>query len=253
MAQSRTRRPGTRRATSAPATPAAPAPSGARAARAPQQRRGLKRVDEILDAAESVIAEVGVEGATTNAIAERAGASVGSLYHFFPSKDAIVQALARRFQALASHMNARAMPPDAVALGLEPLFERIIMNQVNLIAEHPAFQAVHDAVCLNPRGLADLETMRKAIVGQVVRFLELRYPGMPKRERAPVARLAVLAVQHVLDDARVAPRGLQAGMLRELQRMLVRYFAGFDQQYGGPTDRRAQGVGSHRRARRAAG
>ena len=151
------------------------------------------------------------------------------------------------------------MPPDAIALGLEPLFERIVMNQVTLIAEHPAFQAVHDAVCLDPRGLADLEAMRSAIVGQVVRFLEARYPAMPKRERAPVARLAVLAVQHVLDDARIAPRDLQAGMLRELQRMLVRYFAGFDQQYGVPAahdQRRGRGAPSRRGAgatRRAGG
>src|SRR4051812_843544 len=65
--------------------------------RAPQQDRGQRRVDSILDAAEEVFAEQGVDAATTNAIAERAGASVGSLYHFFPSKDAILLALVRRY------------------------------------------------------------------------------------------------------------------------------------------------------------
>ncbi len=210
-------------------------PSAPKTPRAPQQTRGQKRVDEILDAAEAVIAEVGIDAATTNAIAERAGSSVGSLYHFFPSKDAIVQALARRFRGLAMEYNARAMPADSITLAPEPLFERIVMNQVALIAEHPAFQSVHDAACLDPRGLAEFGAMRDAIVGQVLRFLEGRYPGMPKREREPVARLAVSVVHHTLDDARLGPKEHQAGMLRELQLMLVRYFRTFDEKYGVPT------------------
>jgi len=48
--------------------------------RVPQQDRGQRRVEKILDAAAEVIAEVGVQAATTNAIAARAETSVGSLY-----------------------------------------------------------------------------------------------------------------------------------------------------------------------------
>ncbi|MBI3567699.1 MAG: TetR/AcrR family transcriptional regulator [Gemmatimonadetes bacterium] len=233
MAESRPpRRKGAARAAAPERGTTAPKGTSARAPRAPQQSRGQRRVQEILDAAEAVIAEVGIDAATTNAIAERAGSSVGSLYHFFPSKDAIVQALARRFQALAAEMNARAMPAESITLPPEVLFERIVMNQVALIEQHPAFQSVHDAVCLDPRGLADLEAMRDAIVGQVVGFLHGRYPAMPKRDREPVARLAVSVVQHVLDDARLAPAEQQGAILRELQRMLVRYFTGFDERYG---------------------
>ena len=219
------------------ATPPPADDAAGKAPRAPQQTRGRKRVDQILDAAEAVIAAVGIEAATTHAIAERSGSSVGSLYHFFPSKDAIVQALARRFQASATEMNARAMPDDAITAPLAQLFERIVMNQVALIAEHPAFQAVHDAVCYDPRGQADFDAMRDAIVGQVLRFLGGRYPGMPKREREPVARLSVSVVQHVLDDARAAPRDQQDVILRELQAMLVRYFAPLDAEYGVPSVR----------------
>ena len=234
-----------RRARATPAGDAEHAAAAARlpraelgAPRAPQQSRGQKRVEEILDAAEAVIAEVGVEGATTNAIAERAGSSVGSLYHFFPSRDAIIQALARRFQAYASHSNAQAMPPDAITLSLEQLFERIVTAQVQLVEKHPAFQMVHDAVCHDPRALADFQAMRNAIVGQVEWFLAARYPRMPKRDRQPVARLAVIVVQHTLDEAQLLPVELQPAMLRELQRMLVRYFEPLDAKYGVPAPRR---------------
>ncbi len=65
----------------------------------PKQKRGQQRVDLILDAASQIIAEVGYEAATTILIAERAKTSVGSLYQFFPNKDAIVRALVARYVA----------------------------------------------------------------------------------------------------------------------------------------------------------
>jgi DNA-binding transcriptional regulator YbjK len=59
----------------------------------PQQSRSSNRVDRLLEAAAEVIAEIGYESATTNAIAERAGVSIGSLYRYFPDKQAILRTL----------------------------------------------------------------------------------------------------------------------------------------------------------------
>ncbi|HEY3992789.1 MAG TPA: TetR/AcrR family transcriptional regulator [Ktedonobacteraceae bacterium] len=65
--------------------------------RARRQPRGLRRVDEILDAAAHVFAEVGYDAVSTHMIAVRAGISHGSLYQFFPNKEAIAHALATRY------------------------------------------------------------------------------------------------------------------------------------------------------------
>src|SRR5262249_3325863 len=64
----------------------------------PVQRRarGLQRIASILDAAETVFAQMGYEEATTNHIAAEAGISPGSLYQFFSNKEEIAQALATR-------------------------------------------------------------------------------------------------------------------------------------------------------------
>ena len=59
----------------------------------PRQERSKATVDAILTAAAKVLHAEGVEGATTNRIAELAGVSIGSLYQYFPSKDALVAAL----------------------------------------------------------------------------------------------------------------------------------------------------------------
>jgi AcrR family transcriptional regulator len=62
----------------------------------PSQTRALRTVDTLFEAATRVLASEGEAGFTTNRIAERAGFSIGTLYQYFPSKEAIVVALVRR-------------------------------------------------------------------------------------------------------------------------------------------------------------
>ncbi len=65
--------------------------------RQPQQARSQERVQQILDVAEQLFVEIGYESATTRAIAAQADVSVGSIYQFFPDKEAILKALAIRY------------------------------------------------------------------------------------------------------------------------------------------------------------
>jgi len=67
-----------------------------RARKRPQQQRSRDTVAAILAAAAHVFVERGYANTTTNHIAARAGVSIGSLYQYFPSKDAILLALAER-------------------------------------------------------------------------------------------------------------------------------------------------------------
>lgn len=57
------------------------------------QERSRRTVEQILDATEAIIAEDGVDAATTREIAERAGVAVPSLYRFFADRDEILDAL----------------------------------------------------------------------------------------------------------------------------------------------------------------
>jgi AcrR family transcriptional regulator len=62
----------------------------------PSQTRALRTIDTLFEAATRILASEGEAGFTTNRIAERAGFSIGTLYQYFPSKEAIVVALVRR-------------------------------------------------------------------------------------------------------------------------------------------------------------
>jgi AcrR family transcriptional regulator len=64
--------------------------------RRPLQGRALYKVELILEAATRIIDQDGLDGLTTNRIAEMAGISIGTLYQYFPHKTAIVDKLGLR-------------------------------------------------------------------------------------------------------------------------------------------------------------
>ena len=66
----------------------------------PMQKRSAQMVETIVEAAARVLERHGLDGYTTNAVAEAAGVSVGSLYQYFPRKEALTVALIEREMAM---------------------------------------------------------------------------------------------------------------------------------------------------------
>src|SRR6478752_2317725 len=64
--------------------------------REPKQQRSRQTVEAVLEAVQRVLKRHGAEALTTNRIAEAAGVSIGSLYQYFPDKQAIYSALHHR-------------------------------------------------------------------------------------------------------------------------------------------------------------
>lgn len=62
----------------------------------PVQARSTARLTALLDAAAAVVDEIGFERLTTAMVAERAGASIGTVYRYFPDRIALLQALGAR-------------------------------------------------------------------------------------------------------------------------------------------------------------
>ncbi|QGZ63268.1 TetR/AcrR family transcriptional regulator [Paraburkholderia acidisoli] len=105
--------------TSAPRGKRRPAPIDVR--KRPMQRRSAATVEAILEAAARILEQGGLAGYTTNAIAERAGVSVGSLYQYFPNRDALTAALIERESApllAAAEVASTASSCEAVLRGL---------------------------------------------------------------------------------------------------------------------------------------
>jgi AcrR family transcriptional regulator len=94
------------------------------ARRTPRQPRAVVTRDAMLTAAERVLARDGAAGLNTNRVAEVAGVSIGSVYQYFPNKQALVAALIERntsqFVAVVARVldEHRGAPPEVAALAM---------------------------------------------------------------------------------------------------------------------------------------
>lgn len=104
----------------------------------PTQRRAVKRVDAILDAAAALADASGLTAVTTTAVAARAGVSIGGLYRYFADAEAILRALAgrnmERFWTSVDHQ----LPP---VQGREFL-ESVMQRYVAFARSEPGFTAL---------------------------------------------------------------------------------------------------------------
>lgn len=76
-----------------------------------QQTRGEKTQAALLDAAEELIVERGMDGTSITDVAKRAGSSVGSVYHHFKDKKALFYALFRRMTQVMAEQTEQAADP----------------------------------------------------------------------------------------------------------------------------------------------
>jgi AcrR family transcriptional regulator len=102
----------------------------------PRQRRAHETVERIINAASRILEERGYDGATTNAIAERAAVSPGSLYQYFLDKDAIVAAVLERF--VEELLEVVTDPRSAVYRPSHPDFGLAVTRVLVVLESHPS-------------------------------------------------------------------------------------------------------------------
>jgi len=108
--------------------------------RTPKQKRGQQRVEQILDAAALLAVSEGYENVSTNAIAKEAKTSIGSLYQFFPNKDAVYLALAQRYVDELSNLLAQTAMTSDDTLSFQDRFDLLLNRLAVFYLENPGFQ-----------------------------------------------------------------------------------------------------------------
>jgi AcrR family transcriptional regulator len=193
----------------------------------PEQDRSRATVDAIVDATARVLVKHGYDAFTTNRVAEKAGVSVGSLYQYFPNKEALLSELMRRHvmeiergvEEMAEM--ARSAPlADVVRTGIEqnvrshqidPELHRVLSEEVPRLGSldwKAAFSERMDA-----RVRATLESRRAELA---VRDIDLAV--------YIVTRTAEAVIHNAVTER---PGDLASGALaEELTRMLVGFLTG---------------------------
>ena len=161
--------------------------------RIPIQERGEKRVAELLQAAAAVFAEVGFEAATMRDIAERAGASIGSLYQFFPNKEVVARAVKTQCcqelrELWASLVAVSAKTPTS------RLVDQLLTVTIRAIEEHPATIQLIDA----PRSTNPAGDIKEALLQQLVALFLTRKPRMSPIKAHRYAEITVQMVRALI-------------------------------------------------------
>jgi AcrR family transcriptional regulator len=190
-------------------------------AKAPKRARGVRRVEELLDAGAVLFAEQGYDTTTMTQIAQRAGASIGSLYQFFPSKELLAEALFSRYeQRVASLLEDLAQR----APGLSParLADRLVDLMLDVRWDRDAAAALSSSVA----GIVERrKPLRGATRRQIAAILRAANPKLVPK----AAAAAVVIIAHVLKIvptlAKEEEEGGQA-LVAQARKMLAAYLVG---------------------------
>jgi AcrR family transcriptional regulator len=190
------------------------------ARRAPVQERSKERVAKILGAAAALLDEGGLDAVTTNAIAREAGLPVGTLYQFFPNREAILLALAE--QSLEA-LSARFAPQLEQGAGLDPI-DRVIDTLRDAYVDIPGLAVLVGTTQGHPALEEVYATNNARIVGWVEALIAAEGASPDARGAAVVAVEASDAVLRRWLRGRA--RGERGGerLLEHLKAMLRAYF-----------------------------
>jgi AcrR family transcriptional regulator len=200
-----------------------PRPKRTATRKKPSQERSREMVEAILGAAARVFVKEGYARATTNRIAIAAGVSVGSLYQYFPSKDAIAVELLRRYReglievvaARLREMNETSFEAVVRALlgallraeGINPALHRVLIEQVLRTSAR--------------REILGFEERLEAVLADALRAARGSVHVADYELSAFVLVRVVLAVVHAAVVDR--PRYNTPALVSELTRLVVAY------------------------------
>jgi AcrR family transcriptional regulator len=197
--------------------------------RSPRQERSRETVEAILEAAAQVFERHGYAAGTTNRIAERAGVSIGSLYQYFPNKDAIVVELMHRHldeleQVAWPALRQLAADPPPLRVGLTA----IVRGAVALHEHSPGLHRVLFEELPPPPGtrarLRNIFDQASGLIGEYLRAC----PGVNAPDPALAGRMIFQVVDDVTHGAVIHPREREHASVyaRETVTMLERYLRG---------------------------
>lgn len=194
--------------------------------KSPAQARSARTVEDLLDATARVLVRDGWDKASTNRIAKAAGVSVGSLYQYFPNKEALVMALARRHaeQTLGTFASQAVEFADAPITVAVPAFVRAMLTAHRTDPElHLAL--VHQLLSVGLEPVDDMITAAKVMVH---RFLERRRDELVVEDLESAAWMCVTVVDAVVHAAVLDGRRRldDPAVERELSAMILRYLTG---------------------------
>jgi AcrR family transcriptional regulator len=187
----------------------------------PQQTRGELRLAKILDAGEKVFAQVGYDAATTNTIARHAKTSIGSLYQFFPNKEAILEAVAARYLERLRGVLDAVLTDEVAYLPLLVVYERIIAALADFHAANPGFRHLFYGSTTSAHLAAATHQLVRECIQRVDALMAVRFPALAPRRRRLFATINVEVIKALLPLAQSVVGEERDEVLEEVRNLLL--------------------------------
>jgi AcrR family transcriptional regulator len=192
-----------------------------------RQERGKKRMAELLRAAGQVFADVGYENATTNAIAARAGVSPGTLYQFFPNKQAIAEALANAYAAKNQALES-VFDLSAAEVPLRDLIDQLVDPFLEFRRNAPGFETLFVGSVVSRELAERIQALHQQMKQRIADLIQMRAPHLSARMIQTAAETSVQIVKAMLPLALDGSGKQREVGKRELKLVLERYLAPLD-------------------------
>jgi AcrR family transcriptional regulator len=190
--------------------------------RQPKQARGEERVAAILQAAALAFHEVGFDAATTNMIAQRANTAIGTLYEFFPNKEAIARRLNEQYWKDLQMLFDGILTDNLVHLSLPQLIDGILDPYVHYLQTHPGMLALW----LKSQDDSHLRAIELDLLGTLAQktasVLLMRYPHCDEASALRSSRICMQTV-HALTVMAIDGAKVDSEMIAALKIMLCAY------------------------------
>ncbi|ROQ68854.1 TetR family transcriptional regulator [Streptomyces sp. 840.1] len=196
-------------------------PAAARPRR--RQARGEARIAQLLRAASSVFCASGYTAASTNAIAREAGVSPGTLYQFFPNKEAIAVELGDQLLNRWQETYGAAFLPNHFELPLDQLLDATLDPLIEFNCENPAFTVLMHGSEIPGTITQDHDAIHTAMLTRVETILAGYLPGTPAADLTRVAAMIFALFKAGLDVIMAHEGAEREAYTKELKTALFRY------------------------------
>jgi AcrR family transcriptional regulator len=193
-----------------------------------RQERGKKRMAELLRAAGEVFADVGYENATTNAIAARAGVSPGTLYQFFPNKEALAEALANAYAAKHQALHDSFFDQSGDEVPLRDLLDRLIGSFLEFRRNAPGFETLFVGSVVSRELAERIQALHQQMKQRIAHLIQMRGPHLSAKMIQTAAETSLQVVKAMLPLALDGSAKQREVGERELKLVLERYLAPLD-------------------------
>ncbi|UPK24262.1 TetR/AcrR family transcriptional regulator [Bradyrhizobium sp. 195] len=191
------------------------------------QARSRATVDALVEATARILVRDGFEKASTNRIADVAGVSVGSLYQYFPSKEALIAAVIERHNEEIMGI-VRAALTEAADLPIDKAVRKLVTVAIEAHRINPKLHRVLAEQIPRTGQLKDVEAFNREVHTLVRTYLESRRKEMRKIDLDVATFICVSAIEAVahntvLDHAEMLSEKMVKVLVEETTRMVVGY------------------------------